>query len=111
MPRLTIKTDVNGIMFPSIKDTALLCDIVQNSSERSGFEDVFIYLAAHLAELVSVTNLVAHFHLQQRKTSFRAIRLPIISVTSRILFLTCRVERCQSGSQGEVQVRQLSLLY
>ena len=62
LPRLsTLSTeDVKWNYVSSIKDTALFRDIVQQYRVKDPrlFEDVLIYLAAHLSELVSVTNLI-----------------------------------------------------
>lgn len=86
----------------SIKDTALFRDIVQQYRVKDPrlFEDVLIYLVAHLSELVSVTNLVTHFNSQQRKTSYDTI-VNYISYLENT-FLIHRVERCQVRSKEVV---------
>ena len=104
LPRLsTLSTeDVKWNYVSSIKDTALFRDIVQQYRVKDPrlFEDVLIYLAAHLAELVSVTNLVAHFNSQQRKTSYDTIANYISYLENT--FLIHRVERCQVRSKEVV---------
>ena len=86
----------------SIKDTALFRDIVQQYRVKDPrlFEDVLIYLVAHLSELVSVTNLVTHFNSQQRKTSYDTIANYISYLENT--FLIHRVERCQVRSKEVV---------
>ena len=86
----------------SIKDTALFRDIVQQYRVKDPrlFEDVLIYLVAHLSELVSVTNLVTHFNSQQRKTSYDTIANYISYLENT--FLIHRVERCQVRSNEVV---------
>ena len=86
----------------SIKNTALFRDIVQHYRVKDPrlFEDVLIYLAAHLSELVSVTNLVAYFNSQQRKTSYDTIANYISYLENT--FLIHRVERCQVRSKEVV---------
>lgn len=86
----------------SIKDTALFRDIVQQYRVKDPrlFEDVLIYLVAHLSELVSVTNLVTHINSQQRKTSYDTI-VNYISYLENT-FLIHRVERCQVRSKEVV---------
>ena len=104
LPRLsTLSTeDVKWNYVSSIKDTALFRDIVQQYRVKDPrlFEDVLIYLAAHLSELVSVTNLVAHFNSQQRKTSYDTIANYISYLENT--FLIHRVERCQVRSKEVV---------
>lgn len=104
LPRLSIVSteDVKWNYVSSIKDTALFRDIVQQYRVKDPrlFEDVLIYLAAHLSELVSVTNLVTHFNSQQRKTSYDTIANYISYLENT--FLIHRVERCQVRSKEVV---------
>lgn len=104
LPRLSALSteDVKWNYVSSIKDTALFRDIVQQYRVKDPrlFEDVLIYLVAHLSELVSVTNLVTHFNSQQRKTSYDTIANYISYLENT--FLIHRVERCQVRSKEVV---------
>lgn len=79
----------------AIRDAVLLRDVVQRYRIKDArlLEDVLVYLSAHLAELISVTDLVRHFSSQNRKTSYDTVSNYI-----RVLedtFLIHRVERFQ----------------
>ncbi|WP_455583984.1 ATP-binding protein [Bacteroides sp.] len=86
----------------SVKDTALFRDIIQRYRVKDAelFEDVLVYLVEHLAELVSVTNLVSHFNSQKRKTSYDTIANYIGYLEDTLL--VHRVERCQIRSKEVV---------
>lgn len=79
----------------AVKDTALFRDIIQRYRIKDSklFEDVLIYLAGHLSQLLSVANIVAHFTLQNRKTSYDTI-VNYVSCLEDTLLIH-RVERCQ----------------
>lgn len=83
----------------SVKDTALFRDIIQRYRVKDSrlFEDVLIYLAGHLSELISVTNLVTYFNAQGRKTSYDTISNYISYLEAT--FLIHRAERCQARSK------------
>lgn len=104
LPRLSVfpSEEVKWNYVASLKDTILLRDIIQRYRIKDPrlFEDVLIYLAMHLSELVSVTNLVAHFASQNRKTSYDTIAnyIGYLEDTS----LIHRVERCQVRSREVV---------
>lgn len=77
LPRLSglISEEAKCNYVSSVKDTALFRDIVRKFRVKDPclFEDVLMYLAGHLSEMVSVTDLVAHFTHRDRKTSYDTI--------------------------------------
>lgn len=83
----------------SLKNTALFRDIIQRYRVKDSrlFEDVLIYLAGHLSELISVTDLVSYFNARKRKTSYDTISNYIGYLEAA--FLIHRVERCQARSK------------
>lgn len=86
----------------SIKDTVLLRDIIQRYRIKDSrvLEDVFIYLASHTSELVSITNLVHFFKEKERKTSYDTIANYIAYLENS--FLLHRVERYQIKSKESI---------
>lgn len=79
----------------AIRDAVLLRDVVQRYRIKDArlLEDVWIYLSAHLSELVSVTDLVRYFSSQNRKTSYDTVSNYIRALEDT--FLIHRVERFQ----------------
>lgn len=79
----------------AIRDAVLLRDVVQRYRIKDArlLEDVLVYLAVHLSELVSVTDLVRHFASQNRKTSYDTASNYMRALEDT--FLIHRVERFQ----------------
>lgn len=75
----------------AIKDTVLLRDIIQRNNIRDTklLEDVFVFLVNNASNLISVSNIVKYFKVQDRKTSYDAVSSYIGYIEDAFLIHRC----------------------
>ena len=83
----------------ALRDTILFRDIIRRYRIKDArlLEDVFVYLCTHLAELITIGQLVSHFAAQNRKTSYDTVANYICYLEDTSLIH--RVERYQIRSK------------
>lgn len=83
----------------ALRDTILFRDIIRRYRIKDArlLEDVFVYLCTHLAELITIGQLVSHFTTQNRKTSYDTVANYICYLEDTSLIH--RVERYQIRSK------------